>query len=103
MKIKLLVKISLIIFSIIVIVIFIAGFFSQTNNNPGKSIKLISANTTKTSNTDNPITLKSFSVAEVANHNTPLDCWAIVNNKVYDMSNYANKHPGGDSAITSFC
>lgn len=38
---------------------------------------------------------KFFSLSEVAAHNTEKDCWVIVHDLVYDVSEYLLKHPGG--------
>eukprot|EP01026_Neomeris_dumetosa_P031093 TRINITY_DN2470_c0_g1_i1.p1 TRINITY_DN2470_c0_g1~~TRINITY_DN2470_c0_g1_i1.p1 ORF type:complete len:486 (-),score=56.14 TRINITY_DN2470_c0_g1_i1:998-2455(-) len=37
----------------------------------------------------------TFSWAEVEKHNLPTDCWIVVKNKVYDVSEFVEKHPGG--------
>eukprot|EP00741_Cyanophora_paradoxa_P006670 tig00001030_g6451.t1 len=39
---------------------------------------------------------KRYTLEEVGRHSTPGDCWLIVRGKVYDMSEWAPKHPGGD-------
>lgn len=39
----------------------------------------------------------------VAQHATSADCWVVVNDNVYDLSDYAQQHPGGARAITSVC
>merc|ERR1712124_221386 len=36
---------------------------------------------------------------EVSHHNTAEDCWVILNNKVYDVTNFLGDHPGGKKAI----
>jgi len=36
-----------------------------------------------------------FSVAEVSAHNTEKDCWVIIHDKAYNVSNFLNEHPGG--------
>ncbi len=41
--------------------------------------------------------------ATVAKHNRASDCWIIVNNGVYAVTGYLNKHPGGASRITPYC
>lgn len=40
---------------------------------------------------------------EVAKHNSANDCWLIINNNVYEVTNYINDHPGGATTIISFC
>ncbi len=39
-----------------------------------------------------------YSLEEVSTHKTAEDCWLVVNDSVYDVSEYvtAQKHPGGD-------
>lgn len=44
-----------------------------------------------------------LTVAEVAKHSSPSDCWFIVSNKVYNVTSYINSHPGGTMRITSNC
>lgn len=41
--------------------------------------------------------------AEVGNHKTVSDCWIIVNNNVYNVTNYISVHPGGSDRITAYC
>jgi cytochrome b involved in lipid metabolism len=42
-----------------------------------------------------------FTKEEVAKHNTRDDCWIIVDNNVYDVTDYIEEHPGGDSIMTN--
>lgn len=48
-------------------------------------------------------TTKSFSSSDVAQHNSSQSCWSIVNGKVYDLTSWIGKYPGGSSAIKSMC
>lgn len=57
--------------------------------------------TTAPTPTDMPIIY--YTAALIATHNSPADCWIIVNNKVYDVTNYLPFHPGGINAILSYC
>jgi nitrate reductase (NAD(P)H) len=43
---------------------------------------------------------KVFTMDEVKRHNSQEDVWIIVNNKVYDCTEYLELHPGGVDSIT---
>jgi cytochrome b involved in lipid metabolism len=49
-----------------------------------------------------PTKLPLISAAEVAKHNTPEDCWVIVNGQVLDVTAFLPDHPGGKKAILIF-
>lgn len=36
-----------------------------------------------------------YTLDEVSAHDAPNDCWMAINGKVYDVSGYAVRHPGG--------
>ena len=40
---------------------------------------------------------------EIAKHNNASDCWIIVNQSVYNVTNYLAAHPGGAGVITPLC
>lgn len=42
---------------------------------------------------------RTFSPAEVAKHVTDTDCWVILHEKVYDVTDFLDDHPGGKKAI----
>lgn len=44
---------------------------------------------------------RTWSITEVAKHNTPEDLWIIIDNKVYDVTSWLSRHPGG-SVILKF-
>lgn len=46
---------------------------------------------------------KLWSVTEIARHNTTSDCWIIVEDKVYDVTQYIPFHPGGSQQIINWC
>mmetsp|Transcript_14720 Transcript_14720/g.21912 ORF Transcript_14720/g.21912 Transcript_14720/m.21912 type:complete len:827 (+) Transcript_14720:61-2541(+) len=43
---------------------------------------------------------KYFSKDEVAKHDADDDCWIIIDNKVYDVTEFLMDHPGGKESIT---
>lgn len=48
-------------------------------------------------------TTQTYTASEVAAHNTSASCWSIINSKVYDLTSYISRHPGGSSNITRIC
>lgn len=42
---------------------------------------------------------KHFTLDEVAKHNTEGDCWVAVNGQVLDVTQFADRHPGGKPAL----
>lgn len=41
----------------------------------------------------------TFSQNQVNAHSSAEDCWTIIANKVYDITSYINRHPGGDEIV----
>jgi cytochrome b involved in lipid metabolism len=46
---------------------------------------------------------KTYTMADVAAANTPAKCWTAINGKVYDVTAWEKKHPGGEPAILKLC
>jgi len=44
-------------------------------------------------------TTTSYTLAQVAEHNTKDDCWMILDNGVYDVTSFIPDHPGGDKIL----
>jgi cytochrome b involved in lipid metabolism len=44
---------------------------------------------------------QSFSISDVASHNKPTDLYIIVDEDVYDLTAFADEHPGMTSPIPS--
>ncbi len=40
--------------------------------------------------------LPVYTLADVAKHASPKDCWTTVNGNVYDLTPFVGKHPGGE-------
>ncbi len=39
---------------------------------------------------------------EIIKHNSHNDCWIVVKNNIYDITNYVNLHPGGILCIAKY-
>ena len=45
--------------------------------------------------------MDTFTKEKVAKHNSKSSCWIIINNLVYDVTNFLKDHPGGESILVS--
>ena len=45
----------------------------------------------------------TYTMANVAKHNSASSCWTTINGGVYDVTAWINQHPGGRQAILSLC
>ena len=48
-------------------------------------------------------TQKTYTAAEVAKHNTASDCWTMIANQAFDVTDWISKHPGGQTVIENLC
>ena len=60
-------------------------------------------NLVNNSNNSNSINGITVSVSELAQHSSETDCWVVYQEKVYDLTSWLTKHPGGVGAISSYC
>lgn len=63
-----------------------------------------SSNTSISTNSSNSsTTVKSYTLSDIAKHASASSCFTTVNNNVYDVTNWVNKHPGGEETILLMC
>lgn len=99
MAVKNVVTISLIIFITVVVVVLGAGVFSNQNKT---ATPILQQNNTQNNNKATaPAT--TYTTSDVAKHNTASDCWTIVINEVYNVTNLIPIHTGGSDKIVPFC
>jgi cytochrome b involved in lipid metabolism len=65
------------------------------------SIQSSSGTTTMTPTTTE--TTKSYTMADVAVHNSPTSCYTTISGEVYDLTSFISQHPGGPARIESLC
>lgn len=46
---------------------------------------------------------KELTLAEVARHGKPADCWMAINGQVYDFSAYLPQHPADPALMLAWC
>lgn len=88
---------------IVAIVIIGASVASNKQKIPYKAVVQPSENQTEKTDTARTTTEKLFSEEEIATHNTKDSCFSTINGKVYDLTEWIYKHPGGASKILSIC
>lgn len=74
-----------------------ASTTDQTATTTDKSVQPAdgSATTVPSGNTAG----NSYTLQDIAQHATPNDCWMTIGGKVYDVSSYVAKHPGGEAIL----
>lgn len=45
---------------------------------------------------------KTLPTQEISKHNTPSDCWLVIDDAVWDVSSFAPEHPGGASLLLKY-
>jgi cytochrome b involved in lipid metabolism len=59
--------------------------------------------TTGTTQSTTQTTTKTYTLKQVRKHNSSTNCWSVVNRKVYNLTKWIPKHPGGKSTIIGMC
>lgn len=59
--------------------------------------------TTTSSNGTTQSDTISLTPTEIAKHNTSADCWLVMDQNVYNATNYLRLHPGGANRISPYC
>lgn len=73
---------------------------TETQTTGSVKTEVTTGSTTTTTTT--PVT-KTFTLADVMTHNTEADCYSAIDGKVYDLTAWIKKHPGGDRNILRIC
>jgi len=79
------------------------GGVSAQNNTTVTATSSSSSNPSSSSSASKVATVKTYTLAQVKTHATVSSCWSAVNGKVYDLTSWIGKHPGGEAAIKSIC
>ena len=52
---------------------------------------------------NNTLTPAGYTLKEISTHSSASSCWSAIQNNVYDLTSWINKHPGGPNRILSIC
>lgn len=86
-------KITLVLTLLIILSIF--SFSIQKKNNPSLSTETSSIQNIENNTQKN----KEYSLEEVSIHNSKQNCWLVINDNVYDVTQFISNHPGGDAIL----
>jgi cytochrome b involved in lipid metabolism len=95
-------KITVILVGVAVIVAGGFGIYLLTNDEQASAPatnQTPSSTATETPQGQNQTDSKTITVAEVQKHASKDDCWTIVENRVFDITSYVPRHPGGDEIL----
>ena len=97
---------SLGIFSVFIILFVIFFYyFTPSKISPNKQNNprnVIAANREVSPTTPIAQTL-NLTWTEVEKHGTLADCWIVIANRVYNVTNFLDRHPGGVNRILPYC
>jgi cytochrome b involved in lipid metabolism len=50
-----------------------------------------------------PPTTPAYTLSQIMEHSTKESCWTVIRGKVYDLTPYVSRHPGGERNILKLC
>ncbi len=93
-----------IVSGIVVVLVIAAVIVFAMNQRADESVPApIATSTSPLATSTTPVAQVSYVLSDVALHATASNCWSAVNGKVYDLTSWISKHPGGQRAILGIC
>lgn len=103
------VTLSLVIYFTLVIVVLVGGYMIKyhSDSKPAETgsapSQVDNSPTPATPAQQTPAGPKTYTAADVAPHNTAKDCWLIIENQVFNVTQFLSEHPGGINMIMPYC
>jgi cytochrome b involved in lipid metabolism len=79
---------------IIALALVLSGCVLDKNKNIS-----IPENNQNMESTNQAESVPNYTLEEVAQHASPTDCWLVASGKVYDVTSFVDKHPGGEKIL----
>ena len=80
------------------------GVVGQVVRGSTEAAKPVASSTPKPAATEKPTAeATGYTMDKVKANNSATSCWSVINENVYDLTNWINQHPGGSGAIRGLC
>ncbi|MDA3803014.1 MAG: cytochrome b5-like heme/steroid binding domain-containing protein [Patescibacteria group bacterium] len=89
-----------ILFLVLFTAIILTGCTTTKQDKTTLTENSLSSSSIQVSSTTDVLT---YSLTQVSEHNTEVDCWQVINGKVYNISKYIPNHPGGLNSVLKGC
>jgi cytochrome b involved in lipid metabolism len=90
-----------IIWIVIIIILIVLGVFFFNRSASRSDEKVL--NTNQSATTTQLQASSTLTLADISSHSSKDSCWSTIEGKVYDLTSFISKHPGGADAILSIC
>jgi len=94
---------AILIFMFVIGMVFFVRVGYSNNETSDSYVNTISVPNNSNSVVSENNNVNKISLSELSSHNTANDCWVVFENKVYDITNFLPKHPGGIHTISPYC
>jgi cytochrome b involved in lipid metabolism len=96
-----------IVIGVMICIILFIGALAMSALNPSdyaeQTPQAATTTSSQTSGTATSTQVAQYTLADVALHASPSDCWSVIDSSVYNFTDYIGKHPGGARAVTKLC
>jgi cytochrome b involved in lipid metabolism len=96
-------KVVLSIIGAVLIVVLGVAYFTLPSSSSYTQTPATQTNTTAPATTSAASSTQSYTMADVATHNSASSCWTAINGNVYDVTSWISQHPGGPQHILELC
>lgn len=91
---------KIIILIVIAVIAVAAGIVFFTGNDTNNQSVDTDTGQTQNQNTQQESSAnETFTIVQVAAHNTATDCWTVIRGNVYNVTSYISAHPGGEEIL----